>query len=234
VPITRADQHVPAVAGERACDLLADTAISAGDQRGSGHRNALYRGALRSACTTGAIEQAQIEVVPPRLARAATLDDDLSIRPSAPVSVCQDCNDPRRRPPNHWFSHRVLAGSALAHPPAMASKSMVVSGRRCDGRATEDGMKGAVIVVGGSGGMSERYRAIVAARGLELRHFENRIPNGMRRIVGRVAAVFIMVGMVSHALRDQVQALVPDGAPVVYLRSASISALRSAVASLDA
>jgi hypothetical protein len=116
----------------------------------------------------------------------------------------------------------------------MASKSMVVSGRRCDGRATEDGMKGAVIVVGGSGGMSERYRAIVAARGLELRHFENRIPNGMRRIVGRVAAVFIMVGMVSHALRDQVQALVPDGAPVVYLRSASISALRSAVASLDA
>jgi hypothetical protein len=43
-----------------------------------------------------------------------------------------------------------------------------------------------------------------------------------------------MVGMVSHALRDQVQALVPDGAPVVYLRSASISALRSAVASLDA
>ena len=41
-----------------------------------------------------------------------------------------------------------------------------------------------------------------------------------------VAAVFIMVGMVSPALRDQVKALVPDGAPVVYLRSASISALR--------
>jgi hypothetical protein len=39
--------------------------------------------------------------------------------------------------------------------------------------------------------------------------------------------------MVSHALRDQVQALVPEGAHVVYLRSASISALRSAVAALD-
>jgi len=116
----------------------------------------------------------------------------------------------------------------------MASKSMVESGRRGEGNVAQDGAKGAVIVVGGSGGMSERYRAIVAERGLELRHFENRVPNGTRRILGRVAAVFIMVGMVSHALRDQVQALVPDGAPVVYLRSASISALRSAVASLDA
>lgn len=110
---------------------------------------------------------------------------------------------------------------------------MVEPGRR-EGKATDDGTKGAVIVVGGSGGMSDRYRAIVAERGLELLHFENRVPNGTRRIVGRVAAVFIMVGMVSHALRDQVQALVPDGAPVVYLRSASISALRSAVAALDA
>jgi hypothetical protein len=116
----------------------------------------------------------------------------------------------------------------------MASKSMVAPAGCGDARVATDGMKGAVIVVGGSGGMSERYRAIVAERGLELRHFEHRVPNGMRRIVGRVAAVFIMVGMVSHALRDQVQALVPEGAPVVYLRSASISALRSAVASLDA
>jgi hypothetical protein len=116
----------------------------------------------------------------------------------------------------------------------MASKSMVESGRRGEGKVAKQGTKGAVIVVGGSGGISERYRAIVAERGLELRHFENRVPNGTRRLVGRVAAVFIMVGMVSHALRDQVKALVPDGAPIVYLRSASISALRSAVASLDA
>jgi hypothetical protein len=111
----------------------------------------------------------------------------------------------------------------------MASKSLIASRRHGAGVAG-DGMRGAVIVVGGSGGMSERYRAVVAERGLELRHFESRVPNGTRRFVGRVAAVFIMVGMVSHALRDQVQALVPDGAPVVYLRSASISALRSAVA----
>lgn len=81
--------------------------------------------------------------------------------------------------------------------------------------------------------MSDRYRAIVEDRGLELRHFENRVPNGTRRILGRVAAVIVMVGMVSHSLRDQVKGIVPDDAPVVYLRSASVSALRNAVAALD-
>ncbi len=66
-----------------------------------------------------------------------------------------------------------------------------------------------------------------------LRHFENRVPNGTRRLLGKVAAVFIMVGMVSHSLRDQVQDLVPAGAPIVYLRSASISALRGAINDID-
>jgi len=115
----------------------------------------------------------------------------------------------------------------------MANNFTALAERRGEGEGVTEGIKGAVIVVGGSGGMSERYRAIVEQRGLELRHFENRIPNGTRRILGRVAAVFIMVGMVSHALRDQVKALVPDDARVVYLRSASVSALRSAVASLE-
>ena len=101
------------------------------------------------------------------------------------------------------------------------------------GRQGKAAAKGAVIVVGGSGGMSNRYREIVEERGLELRHFENRVPNGTRHILGRVAAVIIMVGMVSHALRDQAKALVTDDAPVVYLRSASVSALRSAVAALE-
>jgi len=90
-----------------------------------------------------------------------------------------------------------------------------------------------IVVVGGSGGMSGRYRAIAEERGLELRHFENRVPNGTRRILGRVAAVIIMVGMVSHSLRDQVKGLVSEDAPVVYLRSASVSALRNAVSALE-
>jgi hypothetical protein len=89
--------------------------------------------------------------------------------------------------------------------------------------------KGAIIVVGGSGGMSERYREVVEGRGHELRHFEKRVPNGMRNMFGKVAAVIIMVGMVSHALRDQVKSMVPQDAPVVYLRTASVSALRNAV-----
>ncbi len=92
--------------------------------------------------------------------------------------------------------------------------------------------KGAVVVVGGSGGLSDRYRAVVEEQGLELRHFEKQVPNGTRRILGNVAAVIVMVGMVSHALRDQVKGLVADDAPVVYLRSASVSALRHAVAAL--
>lgn len=99
--------------------------------------------------------------------------------------------------------------------------------------ATSGTGKGSVVVVGGSGGLSGRYREIVEERGLELRHYENRVPNGTRRIIGKVAAVIIMVGMVSHSLRDQVKGLVSDDAPVVYLRSASISALRNAVAALE-
>lgn len=94
--------------------------------------------------------------------------------------------------------------------------------------------KAAVVVVGGSGGLSDRYRAIVEERGLELRHYENRVPNGTKRILGPVAAVIIMVGMVSHSLRDQVKGMVDEHAKVVYLRSASVSSLRSAVASLEA
>ncbi|WP_394825623.1 DUF2325 domain-containing protein [Pendulispora albinea] len=105
---------------------------------------------------------------------------------------------------------------------------------RSRGNKTATAAKGAVIVVGGSGGMSDRYREIVEERGLELRHFEKRVPNGTRGTIGRVAAVIIMVSMVSHALRDQAKSLVPNDAPVVYLRTASVSALRNAVASLEA
>lgn len=94
--------------------------------------------------------------------------------------------------------------------------------------------KGTVIIVGGSGGLSDRYRSIVEERGLELRHFENRVPNGTRRILGPVAALIVMVSMVSHSLRDQAKSLVTEDVPVVYLRSASTSALRDAVATLKA
>lgn len=91
-----------------------------------------------------------------------------------------------------------------------------------------------VLVIGGSGGMSERYRDVVEERGCSLRHFENRVPPGARHNAGKVALVVVMVGMVSHALRDQVRSLLADEAPVVYLRTASVSALRAAVAQVAA
>jgi len=86
-----------------------------------------------------------------------------------------------------------------------------------------------VMVIGGSGGMSSRYRDVVEQHGGSLRHYENRVPAGARRDAGKIALVVIMVTMVSHALREQAQSLVSDDAPVVYLRSASVSALRAAV-----
>ena len=86
-----------------------------------------------------------------------------------------------------------------------------------------------MLVIGGSGGMVSRYRDVVEERGLSLRHYENRVPPGARRGVGKIALVVIMVSMVSHALREQVQGMALEGAQVVYLRSASVSALRGVV-----
>lgn len=90
-----------------------------------------------------------------------------------------------------------------------------------------------VLVIGGHGGLSSRYREIVEERGWSLRHYEKRLPPGARHGAGKIALIVIMVGMVSHALREQVQSLGIDGAPIVYLRSNSVSALRGAVERID-
>ncbi len=86
-----------------------------------------------------------------------------------------------------------------------------------------------VLVIGGSGGLSDRYRDIAKRHGFSLRHYETRMPRGTPKDADKVALVVIMVNMVSHALRDQVANLGLDGAPIMYLRSASISALRMAL-----
>ncbi|HRI70919.1 MAG TPA: DUF2325 domain-containing protein [Polyangium sp.] len=86
-----------------------------------------------------------------------------------------------------------------------------------------------VLVIGGNGGLSNRYRDVAESHGLSLRHYEQKVPPGARRDAGKVALVVVMVNMVSHALRDQVAHLGIDGAPIMYLRSASISALRGAI-----
>ncbi|MEZ4296260.1 MAG: DUF2325 domain-containing protein [Polyangiaceae bacterium] len=86
-----------------------------------------------------------------------------------------------------------------------------------------------VMVIGGNGGLSSRYREVVEKHGVELRHYEKRVPPSARRDAGKIALIVVMVGMVSHALREQAQHLAANDAEVVYLRTASISALRAAV-----
>jgi hypothetical protein len=129
-------------------------------------------------------------------------------------------------------------GRSRVHPPQTAratvaralldawgmEKRQEAGEREHGGRA-----KQTVLVIGGSGGMSNRYRDVVESHGLALRHYENRLPPGARRTQGSVGLVIVMVSMVSHSLRDQAQNLAGVGASIVYLRSASVSALRSAV-----
>ncbi len=92
---------------------------------------------------------------------------------------------------------------------------------------------GTVVLIGGSGGLSDHYRDVVAQKGLSLQHYERRLPGGTRRAARRIALVIVMVGMVSHPLREAAQRLAHrDHAPIIYLRSPSVSALRGAVAGL--
>jgi hypothetical protein len=86
-----------------------------------------------------------------------------------------------------------------------------------------------VVVIGGHGGMSSRYRDVAKKFGMSVRHYEQRLPPGLRHSIGKIGLVVVMVGMVSHALRDQIKDLVSDDTSVVYLRTASVSALRAAI-----
>ena len=86
-----------------------------------------------------------------------------------------------------------------------------------------------VLVIGGSGWTFPRCRDVVEKRGFALRHYENKLPAGARKSTGKIALVVIMVSMVSHSLLQQVQSMGLDDAQIVYLRSASISALRAVV-----
>ncbi|MBK8261176.1 MAG: DUF2325 domain-containing protein [Nannocystis sp.] len=86
-----------------------------------------------------------------------------------------------------------------------------------------------VIVVGGHGGMSSRYRDVAKKLGWSMEHYEQRLPAGLRRSIGKIGLVVVMVSMVSHTLRDQVKSLIPEDTRVVYVRTPSVSALRSAI-----
>lgn len=71
-------------------------------------------------------------------------------------------------------------------------------------------MSATMVIVGGHGGMSDRYREVAERLGWSLRHFEQRIPQGLRHGGGRVDLLVVMLDKLSHALRDQLKALVGD------------------------
>lgn len=103
------------------------------------------------------------------------------------------------------------------------------SSRSADRADTKAQAGKTVMIIGGNGGLSSRYRDIVEKHGVSMRHYEKKVPPSARRDAGNVALIVVMVTMVSHALREQAQLLANDNAPVVYLRSPSVSALRAAV-----
>ncbi len=96
-------------------------------------------------------------------------------------------------------------------------------------KQTKDDSEPTVVVVGGHGGMTSRYRDVAKKLGWSAKHYEQRLPPGLRHSIGKIGLVVVMVGMVSHALRDQIKDLIQDDSRVVYVRTASVSALRNAI-----
>ena len=136
----------------------------------------------------------------------------------AAATICREWTATSRSRPK---IRAPAAGARLAHLGRMSKQT--------DSRAHGGRAKQTVLVIGGHGGMSDRYRDIVEKHGLELRHYEKRVPHGARDGGATVGLVVVMVTMVSHALREQAVNLAGNDASVVYLRSPSVSALRSAV-----
>lgn len=91
-----------------------------------------------------------------------------------------------------------------------------------------------IVVLGGNGGMVDRYRDVVEGMGWSLRHYERKVPSSVRHTASKIALVVVVVGMISHPLREQaVQIAKADKARIVYLRTPSVTALREAVSTLD-
>ena len=85
-----------------------------------------------------------------------------------------------------------------------------------------------IVLLGGMGGLEARYRAAAEEAGYTLRYYEQRGPASPMS-GQRVAAVIVVVTMVSHPLMVQARKLAGEHAPVVYLKSHSVSALRQAL-----
>lgn len=79
------------------------------------------------------------------------------------------------------------------------------------------------------GGLEARYRAAVEDAGYTLRYFEARVPASSAASPDRVAAVIVVVTMVSHPLMTHARKLAGEQTPIIYLKKHSVSALRQAL-----
>lgn len=86
-----------------------------------------------------------------------------------------------------------------------------------------------VVIVGGKGSLFARYRQTVEQRGYQFRGYENRVPATSGPSPRRIAVVIVMVNMVSHPLLTRARALAGADAPIVYLRTPSLSSVRQTV-----
>ncbi len=88
-----------------------------------------------------------------------------------------------------------------------------------------------MVLFGGKGGLEARYREAVERSGYAFRYYEAHIPASSGPLADRIAMVIVVTSMVSHPLLARARSLAGDAARIVYLRSASVSALRQLVAS---
>ena len=87
-----------------------------------------------------------------------------------------------------------------------------------------------VVIIGGKSGLEARYREAVEASGYALRYYEARVPNKLLPAASKIALVIVIVTMVSHPLMTRARELAGDHTRIVYLKSASSSAVRQTVA----
>ncbi len=85
-----------------------------------------------------------------------------------------------------------------------------------------------ILLVGGIGRMEAQYRALIESRGFELIYRERKITGGTPPAT--LMAILVVTTVVSHPLREHAARLAAAcRVPIVYLRAASLSAVRRAL-----
>ncbi len=85
-----------------------------------------------------------------------------------------------------------------------------------------------MLLIGGNGGRSALYRGAAASLGCDLLHIEK---GTLPPTPPRVALIVVVASVCSHPLREAAARLAElRSIPIVYLRTASVSALRKALA----